>query len=173
MSRSISRVLTIALMTGILWAVGYTRRELSTRAQPTSGGELHESRATPDSAAGAPDSVVWRMLDAARAGDPARYLECYTGEMQPRLRRDFEEMGSARSGTYLLDAHRRLKGVAVRLPRMSSPIQAQIPVEYVYEDRNEVQQFHVKKVGGVWKIERVEGAERIKTLVPYGAPVEG
>jgi hypothetical protein len=112
------------------------------------------------------------MVDASRAGDPARYLDCYTGELEPRLRRDFEEMGSARFRDYLLDAHRRLKGVAVRSPRVSSPFEAQIQVEYVYEDRNEVQQVYVKRVGGLWKIDRVEGAERIKTLVPYGTPVE-
>src|SRR4030095_7073665 len=122
MPRSIlSRVIAIALMAGILWVVGYKRRALSPRAQARSGVELHQSRATPDSTAGAPDSVVWRMLDAARAGDPARYLDCYTGEMQPHLVRDFEEMGSARSHTYLVDAHRRLKGVGVRCPQMSSP----------------------------------------------------
>jgi hypothetical protein len=42
----------------------------------------------------------------------------------------------------------------------------------VYEDRNEVQQIQVKRVAGAWRIDRVDGAERIKTLVPYGAPVE-
>jgi hypothetical protein len=81
-------------------------------------------------------------------------------------------MGSARSHDYLLDAYRQLKGVAVRSPRISSPFEAQIPVEYIYEDRNEVQQVYVKKVDGLWKIDRVEGVDRIKTLVPYGAPVE-
>jgi len=160
-------------MVGILWVFGYKRRAISPQTQATASGESHEARPTaPDSTAGAPDSVVWRMVDAARAGDPARYLDCYTGELEPRLRRDFEEMGAARSRDYLLDAHRRLKGVAVRSPRMSSPFEAQIPVEYVYEDRNEVQQVYVKRVGGLWKIDRVDGAERIKTLVPYGTPVE-
>jgi hypothetical protein len=112
------------------------------------------------------------MVDAARAGDPARYLECYTGELEPRLRRDFQEMGPVRSRDYLLDAQRQLKGVAVRSPRLSSPVEAQIPVEYVYEDRNEVQQVYVKRVDGRWRIDRVDGAERIRTLVPYGTPVD-
>jgi hypothetical protein len=81
-------------------------------------------------------------------------------------------MGSARSRDYLLEAHQQLKGIAVRAPQMSSPLEARIPVEYVYENRNEVQQVYVRRVDGVWKIERVEGAERIKTLIPYGTPVE-
>lgn len=175
MSRAVrSRVLTAIVMAGMLYVFGYKRRAMPPQAQATAGSESRESRPTvPDgAAAGAPESVVWRMVEASRAGDPARYVDCYTGEMAPRLRKDFEEMGFARSHDYLIDAHRRLKGVAVQSPRMSSPLEALIPVEYVYEDRNEVQQVHVKKVGGLWRIDRVEGAERIKTFVPYGAPVE-
>jgi hypothetical protein len=161
-------------MAGIVWVFGYKRRAIAPQAQATAGGESGKLRSTaPDDTAGAaPESVVWRMVDASRAGDPAGYLECYTGEMAARLFKDFQEMGAARSHDYLVEAHRQLKGVAVRSPRMSSSLEAEIPVEYVYEDRNELQQVFVKKVGGVWKVERVESAERIKTLVPYGAPVE-
>jgi hypothetical protein len=188
MNRSVlSKVLTIALMSGMLWFFAREQRSISLRPQRTAGAnapapgsnvgnDRDGSSVSNDSpgnnvSAGAPESVVWRMVEASRAGDPARYLECYTGEMEPRLRRDFQEMGAPRSRDYLLDAHRRLKGVAVRSPRMQSPLDAQISVEYVYEDRNEVQQVHVKRVAGSWKIDRVDGAERIKTLVPYGTPV--
>jgi hypothetical protein len=195
MNRSVlSKVLTIALMSGMLWFFAREQRSISIRPQRTAGANApapgrNASNGSDDSngssgssisnespgnnvSAGAPESVVWRMVEASRAGDPARYLACYTGEMEPRLRRDFQEMGAPRSRDYLLEAHRRLKGVAVRSPRMQSPLDAQISVEYVYEDRNEVQQIHVKRVAGSWKIDRVDGAERIKTLVPYGAPVE-
>jgi hypothetical protein len=171
MNRSVlSRVLTIALMAGMLWFFAREQRAISLRPQRTA----NTNAPGPDSdfSGGAPQSVVWRMVEATRAGDPVRYLECYTGEMEPRLRRDFQDMGAPRSRDYLLDAHRRLKGVAVRSPIMRSPFDAQLSVEYVYEDRNEVQQIHVKRVAGAWRIDRVDGAERIKTLVPYGAPVE-
>jgi hypothetical protein len=30
----------------------------------------------------------------------------------------------------------------------------------------------LEKYGDEWKITRVDGAERVKTLVPYGSPVE-
>ena len=166
----LSRVLTIALMVGILWVAAYKQRAVSSQARRSV--TVESNAPGPEGAGGRPESVVWRMVDASRAGDPDRYVECYTGEMEPRLRGDFQEMGSARSRDYLLEAHQQLKGVAVRAPRMSSPVEAQIPVEYVYEDRNEVQQVYVKRVDRVWKIERVEGAERIKTLIPYGTPVE-
>ena len=171
----LSRALTVAVMAGILWRFGYERRAVPELA--TGAGESRESvesrSSTSDAVTeGAPESAVWRMVDAARAGDPARYLECYTGDLKPRIRKDFQEMGPVRSRDYLLDAHRQLKGVAVRSPQMRSAFEAQVPVEYVYEDRNEVQRVYVKKVDGLWKIDRVDGAERIETPVPYGTPVE-
>jgi hypothetical protein len=44
-------------------------------------------------------------------------------------------------------------------------------VEYVFADRNEVQIVYLERVGERWKIARVEGAQRIETLMPYGSPV--
>jgi len=181
MSRTVAaKVLTVALLAGIVWTFGYARRTsppaveaarpavTPTPAAAAPAADPSDARVSRES----PESVVWRMVDAARAGDSTGYLECYTGELEPRLRQNFQDMGSLRSRDYLLDAHRQLKGVAVRSPRMISPQEAEIPVEYVYEDRNELQQVFARRVGGVWKIDRVDGAERIKTLVPYGTPVE-
>ncbi len=45
-------------------------------------------------------------------------------------------------------------------------------VEYVYQDRNEAQSMYLEKLSGAWKIARVEAAERVKTLIPYGTPVQ-
>lgn len=174
-SRStVSRALTVALMAAMLWAFGHRRRPIGgeSRASVDSSALVSSRPPMASESGGAPESAVWGMVEAARVGDPARYLECYTGDLERRLRKDFEGMGPARSREYLLDAHRHLKGVAVRPPRVSSRLEAQIPVEYVYDDRNEVQQVYVRKVGGSWKIDRVDGAERVKTLVPYGTPVE-
>jgi hypothetical protein len=35
-----------------------------------------------------------------------------------------------------------------------------------------MQKMYLEKHGDRWKIARVDGAERVKTLVPYGTPVE-
>src|ERR1700682_730383 len=117
MHRSVlSKVLTIALMAGMLWFFAREQRAISPRPQRTAGANApapgRDASSVSNDSAGAPESVVWRMVEASRAGDPAGYLACYTGEMEPRLRRDFEDMGAAHSRDYLLDAHRRLKGVA-------------------------------------------------------------
>ena len=45
-------------------------------------------------------------------------------------------------------------------------------VEYVYQDRNEAQMMFLEKAQGGWRIARVDGTERVKTLVPYGTPVQ-
>jgi hypothetical protein len=47
-----------------------------------------------------------------------------------------------------------------------------VRIEYVYPDRNETQTMFLEKTGNEWKIARVESAEPVKTLVPYGTPVE-
>jgi hypothetical protein len=41
----------------------------------------------------------------------------------------------------------------------------------VYRDRNEVQFVYLSRSSSGWKISRVDGAERIKTLVPFGTAV--
>ena len=118
-----------------------------------------------------PESAVWRMVDASRAADPDRYLACYTGEMETQLRRNLQEMGAAGFRDYLAGAHKQVKGIAISAPEMASEDEGRLAVEYVYQDRNEVQQVYVRRLEGRWKIYRVDSSQRIKTLVPYGTPV--
>jgi len=118
-----------------------------------------------------PESVIWRMVDASRSADPQRYLACYTGEMQRFLRQNLEDMGSAKFREYLSNSLRTVKGIAVSAPETATPSEKRVSVEYVYQDRNEKQKIYLRQVGKDWKIFRVEAAERIKTLVPYGTPV--
>jgi len=155
--KRVPQALTALLMAGLLGFFVYKQRGSS----PSSPAAVED----------APESAVWRMVDAARAGDPGRYLDCYTGEMEGLLQRNLQEMGVERFRQYLTGAHRQVKGIAVTAPQMTSAGEGRISVEYVYQDRNELQQVFVRRVGKQWKIFRVESAERIKTLVPYGTPV--
>ena len=118
-----------------------------------------------------PESVIWRMLDAARTSNSERYLSCYTGEMEQSLRRNSQEMGSGRFRQYISDSLRDVKGIAVSSSQTISPTEKRMSVVYVYQDRNEVQQIYLRIVDKKWKIFRVENAEHIKELVPYGTPV--
>lgn len=155
-SKKLSQALTFVLLVALLGIFAY-------RAYQQSASGFREENI--------PQSAIWRMVDASRAADLERYLDCYTGEMERFLRQNLQEMGPARFREYLSATQRQVKGIAVSAPQMSSPREGRVSVEYVYADRNEVQQVYLRQVGKQWKIFRVEGAERIKTLVPYGAPV--
>jgi hypothetical protein len=128
------------------------------------GGSSQDSPPTPQDA-------IYAMLDAARAGNVAAYLASYTGTMQASLQQSVRESTEAGFAKYLRDSNSAIKGVAISDPQTVDDTTS-VRVEYVYEERNEAQTVHLETVNGVWKIARVEGAERIKTLVPYGTPVQ-
>jgi hypothetical protein len=126
---------------------------------------------TPKPAAG-PQDTIYGMLDAARTGNVASYLSSYTGALQASLREAARESTEKGFAKYLQDSNASIKGVAVSEPRQISEDAASVRVEYVYQDRNEAQNLRLQKMNGEWKIAAVDGAERMKTLVPYGTPVK-
>lgn len=117
-----------------------------------------------------PRDVIYAMLDAARDGSVEEYLDCYAGQMERTLRQSREEMGPARFAEFLKARNRDIKGIAMNAPEERGA-EAEVRVEYVYADRNEVQEFYLEKTGGAWKIARVSDIRRIETPVPYGTPV--
>ena len=130
------------------------------------------SQPRPAGAQTAPQDPIYAMLDAARQGDVNAYLRCYTGPMRAALEASVRESGAEGFAQYLRDSNAPLKGVAINQPERLSGSESRVRVEYVYQDRNEVQYLSLEKVGPAWKIARVNGAERVKTLVPYGTPVQ-
>jgi hypothetical protein len=118
-----------------------------------------------------PRDTIYAMLDAAREGDIDSYLACYAGQMARQLEQSRDEMTAPGFARYLQERNREIKGVAINEPEMASEREARIRVEYVYQERNEVQQVYLERVDGAWKIFGVDAAERVKTLVPYGTPV--
>lgn len=119
-----------------------------------------------------PQDAIYAMLDAARAGNVAAYLACYSGAMQASLQQSVRESTEAGFAKYLRDSNAAIKGVAVSDPPAGGDNEVSVRVEYVYQERNEAQTVHLERVSGAWRIARVDGAERIKTLVPYGTPVQ-
>ncbi len=121
-----------------------------------------------------PRDTIYRMLDAARDGDVdvEAYLSCYVGELSDRLRQSRNETTTQDFAAYLAKRNRAIKGIAVSEPEAVSTEQVRIRVEYVYADRNEVQQLYLEKAGGAWKISRVDAAVHVETPVPYGTPVD-
>lgn len=148
-------VVTVLLLAGLV-AAGVLRKSGMRTAVPSA----------------TPQESIYRMLDAARAGDTAAYLRQYAGTMEAHLRQAIVERSEADFKKYLQSSNAEIKGVAVAEPKMLSEREAEVQVEYIYQDRNEVQRMVLEKQGEDWKITRVDGAERVKTLIPYGSPVE-
>ena len=90
--------------------------------------------------------------------------------MERTLRQSMEEMGPERFAEFLRERNRDIKGIAMNAPEESGD-EAQVRVEYVYADRNEVQQIFLERAGDIWKIARVSEIQRVETPVPYGTPV--
>ena len=90
----------------------------------------------------------------------------------PSLNESLAETTQAGFAKYLQDSNAAIKGVAISEPQALTDREVKVRVEYVYQDRNEAQTLYLEKAPGGWKIARVDGAERVKTLVPYGTPVQ-
>jgi hypothetical protein len=119
-----------------------------------------------------PQDTIYGMLDAARAGDIKAYLANYSGQMTSALQQSLAESTEPKFAQYLKDSNAAIKGVAISEPQALTDSQVKVRVEYVYQDRNEAQTMYLEKQSGTWKITQVESAERVKTLVPYGTPVQ-
>jgi hypothetical protein len=117
-----------------------------------------------------PQEVIYSMLDAARNGDVKKYMATYADELSQSLARAQAESGDF--ARYLRDSNAALRGIAVMEPQPRPEGGVKVRVEYIYQDRNEAQVFFVRKTAEGWKISGVEPAERVKTIIPYGTPVQ-
>src|SRR5947209_3493054 len=112
-----------------------------------------------------PQDVVYAMLAAARQGDVSGYLASYTGQMETALRGSLRETTPEAFAQYLRDSNAQIKGIALNEPETLNPGQVRLRAEYVYQERNEAQILYLEKAAGLWKIARVDVAERVKTPV--------
>ena len=119
-----------------------------------------------------PQDAIYAMLGASRAGDVQAFLAAYAGAMRASLEQSVRETGKDPFSRYLKESNSAIKGVALADPQPLGDREASVRVEYVYQDRNEAQTMYLEKDAAGWKITRVDGTERVKTLIPYGTPVE-
>jgi hypothetical protein len=157
----IAQILTVLILAAVL---GGTLAKKN-------GWTLRTNRAAMQPAEATPEDAIYGMLDSARKGDVQKYLAAYSGPMQASLRQSIADSSNSAFRQYLQDTNATLKGVAVMAPEINGR-EAKARVEYVYQDRNEAQNMYLEKTAAGWKITRVEVAQRVKTLVPYGTPVK-
>jgi len=120
-----------------------------------------------------PDAVIWAMVQACREGDSRRYLDCFAGKLRERLEKVAQEQGDHAFSTSLRQMIAPVKGITVFEPKKDGQGDWRIVAEFVFADRTERQTFHVRQVGGVWKIVSIEAARPVPVLIPYGTPVKG
>jgi hypothetical protein len=120
--------------------------------------------------AATPEDAVYAMLDAARVGNVRAYLDCFSGSLKDQLVATVRESTEGKFKSYLTTQNAAFQSIAVMVTDRGDT-QAIVRLEYVYKDRNEVQNVELKKEGTSWKISNVEGAQPMRTLIPYGTPV--
>jgi len=118
-----------------------------------------------------PEDVVWRMSDATREGNVQAYLDCFSGPLKQNLQKTVDDIGESQFSRYLKELSDEVTGIAVSDLKQADEETASLKVEFVFRGRNETQIHSFKLLAGVWKITEVDGAEQIKTLVPYGTDV--
>ncbi len=163
-----AQAVTIALIVGVLGFIVWNQGGFDALRRNSGGGDGFLGIGATQRAE--PRDVIYSMLDAARDGIVDEYLECYAGQMARTLRQSLEEMGEQRFSTFLRDRNRDIKGIAMNAP-IETGEEAEVRVEYVYADRNEVQDMYLQRLDGAWKIARVSDIRRVETPVPYGTPV--
>jgi hypothetical protein len=118
-----------------------------------------------------PQEPIYQALDAVREGSFTKYIDAHTGQVKDALLRAAAESGKERLLQSLKEQNAPLKGIAILESERLSDREMKAKVEYVFADRSEVQTYYLQKAGSTWKIARVDGAQRIQTLIPYGTPV--
>jgi hypothetical protein len=118
-----------------------------------------------------PEDAVYRMLDAARSGNTAVYVDAFSGPLQQQIRQVIRESGKTQFATYLTGQSLSFQSVALSVTDQPSDLEERLRVEYIYTNRNEVQTYHVRKFGSRWKIVGISGTDLTKTLIPYGTAV--
>jgi hypothetical protein len=159
MKKRLPAIVTILLIAGAL--VFLTQRER------LSGWKWETKTAA------TPEDVVWRMSDATRDGDVQAYLDCFSGALKQNLQKTAADMGEAQFSQYLKKLNDEVTGVAVSDLEQANEGTATLNVEFVFRGRNEAQKHSFEIVAGVWKITRIDGAQQIKTLIPYGTDASG
>jgi hypothetical protein len=124
-----------------------------------------------ESPAASPEDVVWQLSDAAREGNVRAYLDCFGGALRQKLEKTASDMGEAQFSQYLKQLNGEVTGIAVSDLERTDQQTAALRVEFVFRSRSEAQKHHFKLSAGRWKIDGVDGAERVNGLIPDGASV--
>jgi hypothetical protein len=163
MKRTLAATLTVLLMGLLLWSglhrpVGSTHKNLAKIDS--------EAPATVDPA----EARIAALMESARLGDVAAYLDAFSGPLRERLAREASERGGAFADD-LRKASLARKSHAVFTPEPDGPDAARVTVESVYPDRNERQTYRVEReASGGWRVTGVETVRSHQPKAKFGSP---
>jgi hypothetical protein len=120
-----------------------------------------------------PTAAVSALIDTARAGDAAGYLQLTSGPLREELERTRNDLGEDGFRKYLRQFGEGIKGLAVPAGDEPAGDTITLDVEFIFTDRNERQQMTFERRGTGWTITSMETAQMVKPPVPYGTPVFG
>jgi hypothetical protein len=130
-------------------------------------GVFSRSRATPAT----PEDTVYGLLDAARAGNTALYVDTFSGPLGQQIQQAVRESGKAQFSQYLTGQSSSFQSVALSVTDQPSDVEARLRVEFIYTNRNEVQMYHLRKMNNRWKVVGISGTDLTRTLIPWGTAV--
>ncbi|MEW6358908.1 MAG: hypothetical protein AB1696_21430 [Planctomycetota bacterium] len=113
---------------------------------------------------------IRNMSRYSREGNVTAYLDCFAPDLRRRLEQARDEMAGG-FADYLRQRAEPVRGIAFSDETLLDESTVRVKVEWVFEDRNEVQFFQLKKIGGAWKIADMTEAEYKKPIIPYGTKV--
>ncbi len=172
-----SRRIVAGALTVVLMGVILARGTRGPRARPAA-----DRRAVSDPAR-SPEECVRRVIEAARAGDVATYLDAYAEPLRSRIAREADEAGRSRFAEDLRRVAGSRKGFALYAPEPDGPDAVRIEFEAIYPDRNERQAYRLERGPAGWRIAGVgpirgrEPPDRFgataRYKAPEGVPIEG
>jgi hypothetical protein len=112
------------------------------------------------------------LLERARNGDGAAYLNAFGGALRARLEREAAEYGRDAFSRRLRTAGSARKSHAIFAPEAEGDQQeaVRITVESTFADRLERQTFHLTRSDRGWLVTDVETARERVTQIPLGSP---
>ena len=118
-----------------------------------------------------PQAAVYLMMEAARAGNVTGYLDSFTSPAIEPLRQAVAEGGKSEFSQSLRETNAGVAGLVVSDPEFTGNV-AKLRVEYIYQERNAIQDLYLEKVRGRWRILRAQSEELSKMPVPFGTVVK-
>ncbi|OPZ05375.1 MAG: hypothetical protein BWZ10_03049 [candidate division BRC1 bacterium ADurb.BinA364] len=121
-----------------------------------------------DGAAKTPSERVRLMSQSARLGQTDAYLACFDGDLKTELAHARDQAGEEAFADMLRRRAAPVRGMAISDQTDAGDSMVRLKVEWVFEDRNEIQAIGLRQSNGDWKIVQMDEAQYRKPAIPYG-----